>query len=92
MLEGDVFALEQLDEDLDEAGVQLFAGDPAQLGDRVVAGHRRAVGVARGHHVIGVGDGDNPRQLGNVVAAQPARIAFAVDPLVVGEDDFDTGP
>ena len=31
VLEGDVLALEQLDEDLDEAGVELLAGDPAQL-------------------------------------------------------------
>ena len=31
VLEGDVLALEQLDEDLDEAGVELFAGDAAQL-------------------------------------------------------------
>ena len=29
--EGDVLALEQLDEDLDEARVELLAGDPAQL-------------------------------------------------------------
>src|SRR4051812_48897197 len=27
VLEGDVLALQQLDEDLDEAGVELFAGD-----------------------------------------------------------------
>src|SRR4249919_2041638 len=33
MGEGDVLALEQLDEDLDEAGVQLFAGDAAELDD-----------------------------------------------------------
>ena len=69
-------------------GVELFAGDPAQLDDRVVARHRRAVGVARGHHVVGVGDGDDPRQLGDVVAGQAARVALAVDPLVVGEDDL----
>ena len=31
VLEGDVLALEQLDEDLDEAGVELLAGDAAQL-------------------------------------------------------------
>ena len=88
MLEGDVFALEQLDEDLDEFGVELFAGDPAQLLDRVVARHRRAVGVARGHHVVGVGDRDDPRELGDFVAGEAARVALAVDPLVVGEDDL----
>ena len=52
-------------------GVELFAGDPAQLEDRVVRGHRRAVGVARGHHVVGVGDGDDPRQLGMSSPARP---------------------
>src|ERR1700759_3622472 len=31
VLEGDVFALEQLDEDLDEAGVELGAGGAAEL-------------------------------------------------------------
>src|ERR1700709_18364 len=88
MGEGDVLALEQLDEDLDEAGIQLLAGDAAELDDRVVAGHRGAVGVARGHHVVGVGDGDDPGQFRNVVPDQAAGIAFAVDPLVVGEDDL----
>ncbi len=90
--EGDVLALEQLDEDLDEARVELLAGDPPQLLDRLVAGDRRAVGVARGHHVVGVGDGDDPRQLGDRVPFEAARIALAVDPLVVGEDDLGDRP
>ena len=42
----------------------------AELGDRVLARHRRAVGVARRHHVIGVGDGDDPGELGDFVAFQ----------------------
>src|SRR3982750_2648961 len=50
VLEGDVLALEQLDEDPDEAGLEGFAGGPPQLDDRVVAGHRGPVGVAGGHH------------------------------------------
>src|SRR4051812_26713822 len=54
VLEGDVFAVEQLDEDLDEARVELFVGDAAKLDDRVVARHRRPVGIAGGHHVVGV--------------------------------------
>ena len=73
-------------------GVELLAGDPPQLLDRVVGGHRRAVGVAGRHHVVGVCDGDDPRQLGNLVAGQAARIAFAVDPLVVGDDDLRDRP
>src|SRR6476646_8994728 len=54
--EGDVLALEQLDEALDETRVELLAGDPSQLLDSLVTGNGRAVGVARGHHVVGVGD------------------------------------
>ena len=92
MLEGNVFALEQLDEDLDEALIELGAGDAAELDDRVVARHRRAVGVACRHHVIGVGDRDDPCQLRDFVAFQPARVALAVDPLVVGEDDVGDRP
>src|SRR5690348_4699615 len=57
VLEGDVFALEQLDEDLDEAGVELFAGDAAKLDDRVVARPRHPVGVTGGHHGLGDRDG-----------------------------------
>ena len=92
VLEGDVVAFDQLDEDLDEFGVELLAGDPAQLDDRVVRGHRRPVGVARGHHVVGVGDRDDPRQLRDLLALEAARIALAVDPLVVGEDDLRDRP
>src|SRR6188474_2643396 len=43
VLEGDVLALEQLDEDLDEARIELLAGDAAQLLHRVVGRDRRAV-------------------------------------------------
>jgi hypothetical protein len=85
--EGDVFALEQLNEDLDEAGVELLAGDAAQLLNCLEARHRRPVRVAGGHHVVGVCDRDDPRQLRDVVAFKPARVALPVDPLVVGEDD-----
>ena len=46
-----------------------------------------AVGVARGHHVVGVGDRDHPRQQRDVLADEAARVAAAVDALVVGEDD-----
>ncbi len=70
------------------AAVELGAGDPAELGDRVVGADRRAVGVARRHHVVGVGDRDDPRQVRDLLALEPARVPEAVQALVVGEDDL----
>ena len=69
------------------AASSCVPGHPAQLGDRVLARNRVTVGVARGHHVVHVADRDHPRERRDVLAAQPARITRAVDPLVVGEDD-----
>ena len=68
--------------------VELSAGDAPQLDHRLVRADRVAIGVAGGHHVVGVGDGDDPGQLGDLVAGEAARIALAVDALVVGEDDL----
>ena len=72
--------------------VELLAGDATKLLHRLIGRGRRAVGVAGRHHVIGVGDGDDPRQLRDVIARQAARVAFAVDSLVVGEDDLGDRP
>ena len=76
------------DEDLHEARVELGAGHPPQLRDRVVEAHRRAVGVAGGHHVEAVGHGQDPREQRDLLAGQVARVAAAVDPLVVAEHDL----
>ena len=66
--------------------VELAAGDPAQLGHRVLRRHRRAVGVARGQRVVGRADRDDARGERDLVADQPGRVAAAVDVLVVVED------
>ncbi len=79
-------ALEHRDEALHELGVELAPRDAAQLGDRVLRGHRRAVGFARGERVVRRADRDDPRWQGDLVADQPGRVAAAVDVLVVVED------
>ena len=53
-------ALEDLDEQLDEAPVKLSPGHSAQLGDRVRARDRRAVGVPGREHVVYIGNGNHP--------------------------------
>ena len=66
--------------------------DPPQLLDRLERGDRLAIGVARGHHVVDVGDRDHPRERGDLGALQAPRIALPVDALVVGEDDVADRP
>src|SRR4051794_15548932 len=68
VVEADAAALEDLDEDLDERAVELGAADAAQLGDRLGRRDRLAVGVARRHHVVGVGDRDHAAQQRHLVA------------------------
>ena len=80
-----------LDEDLDQLAVELAARDAAQLLDRLRRADRRAVGVAAGHHVVGVGDRDHARQARDRLAREAAGVAPAVDPLVVGVDDLGDG-
>ena len=86
--EGDVVAGEDRDEGLDDDGVELGAGAALELAHRVHRGDRVAVGVARRHDVVGVGDGDDPRQQRDLArrpggAGSPCRPA-----LVVGQDDL----
>ena len=87
-----VAGLEEGDEDLDEVVVELAAGHTPQFLDRLRRADRKAVGVARGHHVVDVGDGQDPGEGRDVVARQAARVAGAVEALVVGEDDVGDRP
>ena len=48
-----------------------------------------AVGPGRRHGVEGVGHGDDPGELRDLLAAQPGRVAQAVDALVVVEDPLE---
>ena len=45
--------------------------------------HRLLVRAGRGHHVVGVGDGDDPSGQGDLVAGQAQRVSLAVVALVV---------
>ena len=85
---GNVLVGEDLDEEVDYSAVELGAGDPAELRDGVVGADRVPVGVARRHHVVGIRDRDDPRQVRDLVAREPARVPEAVEALVVGEDDL----
>ena len=70
-------------------GVELRAGAAPQLAQRLGRGSRRAIGARAGHGVEGVGDVDDAREQGNLVAAQAVRVAAAVGPLVMQLDDRD---
>src|SRR3954453_6166013 len=67
VLEAQLAALEDAHERLDELAVKLGPRDATQLGDRLGLRHGRPVGVARGHHVVGVGDRDHPREQRDVL-------------------------
>ena len=63
------------------------AGEPPELLHRLGAAARRAIGARARHRVERVGDVDDAREHGDVVAVQAVRIALAVGPLVVQLDD-----
>ena len=75
-------------EGLDDLRVELGAGDAAQLGERGLGADRAPVGVARGHHVVGVGDGDDARAERDVLARDAGGVAAAGELLVVVQDDL----
>ena len=61
---------QQRRERLDVARVELAPGDAAQLGHRLKGRHPVAVGVLGGQRVVDLGDGDDARDLGDLVALQ----------------------
>ena len=80
--------VEQRHELVHQRRVELLARHAPHLRDRLGRGERRAVGVARDHHVVGVGDRDHPRQQRDRLAGELVRVALAVPALVVAEDDL----
>ena len=73
---------------LDRVAVeQRLADARAQLGRGLLGGARIAVRPRLGHRVIGVGRREYPPRRRERVAGQPARIAGAVEPLVVLDRD-----
>ena len=75
-------------EDLDYAGVELFAGVAfdfcASGGNR----ERFAIRAIGNHGVESVGDRENSGADGNLLAAEAARIAGAVEAFLVRQHDF----
>ena len=58
------------------------------LGQRGLGADRAPVGVARGHHVVGVGDGDDAGAERDLLARDAGRVAAAGELLVVVQDDL----
>ena len=75
-------------ERVDDLGIELDAGELAQLAERLLGGERRhPVRALGGHRLERVRDVEDPGQERDLVADQPVRVARAVVPLVVVADD-----
>ena len=78
----------RLDECVDDLGVELDAGELAQLRDRLLRRQRRhPVGPGGRHRLERVGHVQDPGQQRDLVADQAVRVARPVVPLVVVADD-----
>src|SRR5438046_2093659 len=80
-------SVDDRDEGLDDHRVELRTGVGAKLAERRLAGDRGSIGPVGGHGRERVGDGDDLRLERDLVLAKPARIAGAIEALVVREDD-----
>ena len=76
------------EEYLDDARVELGAGAALDLFAGVGYGECAAVGAVGNHGVQGIGDGEYARADGDILAAEAAGVAGAVEELLVGEDDL----
>src|SRR4051812_13265539 len=81
--------LHELHERIGELGIELRAGAALDLADRDLVGQGAAVRAIRGHRVVRVGDRDHAADERDLVAGEPARIAAAVEPLVVAPAAID---
>ncbi len=75
------------EERADDGRVELRAAAAQHLAKGSRPGERPFVGPSRGHDLERVGEPDDPRPEADLRAAQPARIAAAVEMLVVLQDD-----
>ena len=62
--------LDLADERLDDDRIELGARDATQLGDGLGVAERRPVRARRGHGLVRVGDGDDLRGEGDLVALE----------------------
>src|SRR3990172_10905220 len=80
-------ALQLIEEDRHQLGIELRATQPAQLVGGTIVRLRRLVRPTVDHRLVRVGDGDDARAQRDVLAAQPIWVAGAVELLVVVADD-----
>ena len=80
-------AAEPSDEKIHQLTVPLPARAALEGGDGPGGGEGGAVGSQGGHGVVGVGDGDDARTQGDLVAGESVGVAVAVHALVVVADD-----
>ena len=85
--ERDATSLDHLHERLDHLGIELRPGHASELDDCSLGADRPAIGVARGHDVVGVGDRDDARPERDFVARKAMRVPVTVDTFVVADDD-----
>src|SRR5215207_3090156 len=78
--------LQRQHERRDDVGIELRPGARPELLDRLIAGHRPAVGPVARHRVEGVADAHDPRPEGDLVAGQLVGVAASVEVLVRGAD------
>ena len=89
---GDTLDVLGPDECVDDHWVELDAGELAQLRQRLLGGQWcHPVGAGGRHGLEGVGDVEDPGELGDLVTDEPVGVAGAVVPLVVVADDRQLG-
>src|SRR5450756_2209645 len=80
--------LDETDAGCDDVGVVFDPRMLADLGQGRLHAEHRAVGPVRGHRLDDVGDGEDPGLRQDVLAAQPPRVARAVEAFVVLQHDL----
>src|SRR5688572_23662318 len=78
-----------IDQGLHHPRVELVARAPEKLSEGLLDAAGSPVGASRGHGVEGVGNGDDPGELRDVLACQSHRVAATVQALVVVPDAGD---
>ena len=81
------FLLDQLQHDVDHAGVELLAGFFSKFRHDLRKRQRIAVGPIGSHRVKGIACMNDPRFDGDLLTLQPIGIPGAIPPLVLSPDD-----
>lgn len=75
--------LDDFKHDGGKAGIELGSGTLLEFALYYILGDEAAVASVAGHGVVGVGDGDDPGFLGDVLTGKAVGIASAVVAFVV---------